>query len=58
MKEAGVNPRCGEDLSTKRKPLKGNRRVKRNISKEEKRRLAETMKRWLGKQHVGVQDLN
>ena len=52
MKEAGGEPRSGEANSTKRKPLRG-RRGLRNISEMEKRRLAEAMSRWLGKQHAG-----
>ena len=55
MEEAGVDPRCGEDPLPKRKPLRGKRGKKMNTS-EEKRRLAEAMKRWLGKHHARPED--
>ena len=45
--EIGNGPRHREELPTKRKPLRGMRRGKRNISKEEEMRLANAMKHWL-----------
>ena len=44
----GSGPRHRKELPTKRKPLRGKRRAKGNISMEEEIRLATTMKRWLG----------
>ena len=37
-----------EELPTKRKPLRGKRRGKGNISMEQEIRLANAMERWLG----------
>ena len=56
VRETGGEPRCGEANLTKRKPLRGKRGLKKNISEMEKRRLAEAMKRWLGKPHAGPEN--
>ena len=54
VRELEVNPRCREEPLPNRKTLRGKRRGgKKNISVEERERLACAMQRWLGKQNLG-----